>query len=102
MALRTLVHELLPVADRVPKKKINFQLASDQDSFSISGFSHNAITPFGLLKDIPIVVCKRCLEGMHAPVLFLGGGKVDLKLSLPVQDLIKATGAIVGEVTELR
>ena len=101
MALRTLVHELRSPEDRISKKKFHFQLASDEDSFELSGFGHNAISPIGLKVPIPIVICKRILE-LSPPIIYLGGGKVDVKLAIPVNELIAATHALVGELTEER
>jgi len=100
-SLRTLVHELRKPEDRLSKKKFHFQLADDQASFELSGFGHNAISPIGLKRDIPIIVCNRIL-GLNPPVIFLGGGEVDVKLALPVSDLVRGTAAIVGDITEER
>ncbi len=101
MLLRNLVHELSKPEDRLSKKKFHFQLADEADSLALSGFGHNAIAPIGLLQDIPIILCKRILD-LNPPILFLGGGEVDVKLALPVADLVRGTNAIVGEITEER
>eukprot|EP00600_Ochromonadales_sp_CCMP1393_P003346 CAMPEP_0174981516 /NCGR_PEP_ID=MMETSP0004_2-20121128/15938_1 /TAXON_ID=420556 /ORGANISM="Ochromonas sp., Strain CCMP1393" /LENGTH=104 /DNA_ID=CAMNT_0016233279 /DNA_START=288 /DNA_END=602 /DNA_ORIENTATION=+ len=101
MSLRTLVHELRDPADRLPKKRFHFQLASDEDSFKLSGFGHNAISPFGLIAtDIPIIICRRCIDEMSPPIIFLGGGKVDVKVALPVGTLVDGLNAIVGDITD--
>jgi len=34
--------------------------------------------------------------------IFLGGGKIDVKLSMSIMDLIRVTHAIVGNVTDER
>lgn len=101
MSLRTLIHELRKPEDRLSKKKFHFQLANDEDSFTLSGFGHNAISPIGLMQAIPVVICRRCL-GIKNGIIYLGGGKVDVKLALPVADLIRGTNAIVGDITEER
>ena len=101
MSLRTLVHELRRPEDRLSKKKFHFQLANDIDSFELSGFGHNAISPIGLKVNIPIIICKRCVS-MNPPIIFLGGGDVDVKVALPISDLLSGTDAIVGEITEER
>eukprot|EP00388_Colpodella_angusta_P046183 GDKK01068504.1.p1 GENE.GDKK01068504.1~~GDKK01068504.1.p1 ORF type:complete len:238 (-),score=40.21 GDKK01068504.1:127-774(-) len=100
-SLRTLVHELRKPEDRLSKKKFHFQLADDQASFELSGFGHNAISPIGLKQDIPIIICNRIL-GLNPAIIFLGGGEVDVKLALPVADLVRGTKAIVGDITEER
>lgn len=101
MSLRTLVHGLRKPEERLPKKKFHFQLASDQISFELTGFGHNAISPIGMKTAIPIIICRRCLE-LAQPVIFLGGGKVDVKLSIPVKELIVTLDAIVGDITDVR
>lgn len=101
--LRNLVHGLRPVEQRLSKKSFNFQFAPEDISLELTGFGHNGIAPFGFSsgKKIPIIVCSRCLE-VKPPLLFLGGGKVDVKLLIPVSDLLKATNAITGLITEAR
>lgn len=101
MYLRNLIHELRPVETRISKKKFHFQLASEEDNNRLSGFEHNAIAPFGLLQSIPMIICDRCVA-CNEPILYLGGGKIDVKLALPVGDLIRATGAIVGHISDAR
>lgn len=59
--LRGLVRDLLPEDVRLSKKKYNFQLADEQTSYELSGFRHNAVTPFGMLRPVP-VVCFLCVE----------------------------------------
>lgn len=101
MSLRTLVHELRKPEDRLSKKRFHFQLADDQVGFELSGFGHNAISPIGMKTDMPVIVCRRILEVPNS-IIFLGGGKVDVKLALPVADVISATKAFVGDITEDR
>eukprot|EP01039_Chlorochromonas_danica_P008150 gene8149-8992_t len=101
-ALRNLIHSLRLPASRLSKNSFNFQLAPDAKSYELSGFEHNALAPFGLKESrIPIVICSRCLA-LQPALLYLGGGHVDAKLLLPVNDLVTATNAIVGLVTDLR
>lgn len=101
--LRNLIHGLRPAEQRLSKKSFHFQLASDSDSLELTGFGHNGIAPFGFSsgKQIPIVVCSRCLD-VKPPLLYLGGGKVDVKLLIPISDLLRSTNAIVGLITENR
>lgn len=101
-ALRLLIHSQRPHAQRLSKNSFNFQLTSDAKSLELSGFEHNAIAPFGFVREnIPMVVDSRLLE-LQPPIVFLGGGHVDAKLQISVPDLIASTSAIVGSITELR
>jgi prolyl-tRNA editing enzyme YbaK/EbsC (Cys-tRNA(Pro) deacylase) len=99
--LRDLIHGLRPAASRLPRKRFHFQLADEEVSNKLSGFSHNAVSPFGMVSDIPIVICRRCTEVQPA-YLFMGGGEVDLKLGISVSDFLRATNAIVGELSTPR
>ncbi len=101
--LRNLIHGLRPAEERLSKKSFNFQLAPEDASLALTGFGHNGIAPFGFLsgKKIPIVICSRCLE-VSPPLLYLGGGHVDVKLLIPISDLLKSTHAITGLITENR
>lgn len=101
MSLRTLVHELRKPEDRLSKKKFHFQLADDEVGFKLTGFGHNAISPVGMTENIPVIICNRCLAVKNG-IIFLGGGEVDVKLALPVADLIACTNAITGNITEER
>ena len=87
--------------NRLPRKRFHFQLATEAVSSSLGGFDHNAVSPFGLLNNLPIVVCKRCVDVKY-PYLYMGGGKVDVKLGISVSDFLRSTGAYVGTVSTLR
>eukprot|EP01036_Dinobryon_divergens_P027899 gene27899-36753_t len=99
--LRTFIHELRSEQDRLSKKKFQFQLAPTAVSEALTGFGHNSVSPFGLKTPIPVIVCRRCAE-LSPPFLMLGGGEVHVKLSLPVADLIRGCGAVVGDISDLR
>lgn len=97
------------------KKKYHFQLASNEDSFRLTGYQHNAIAPLAFTYHpndeqeynqnhhnlIPLIICKKCVDLYPLPI-FLGGGKIDVKLSMSITDLIRVTDAIVGNVTDER
>lgn len=100
--LRNLVHSLRAPEQRLSKSSFNFQLASEETSFELSGFGHNAICPFGMrVKNIPVIICDRCLE-VKPPLLYLGGGKVDVKLLIPIADILRSLKAISGLITDPR
>lgn len=100
--LADVVHSLRPPAERLPKKRFHFQLAPEDVNEALTGCTHNAVTPFGLLNSsIPVIVCKRLLD-MQPKFLYLGGGAVDVKLGMPLDSFIKATNAIVGEISSVR
>lgn len=99
--LRNFVHSLKPAAERLSKSSFNFQLASEEISLKFSGFEHNAITPYGMNMDLPVIVDSRLLE-VQPGLIFLGGGFVDMKLLVPLPDLIGSLHAKVGLITDHR
>ncbi len=100
--MRNFVHSLRPAATRLSKNSFNFQLASEELSFELSGFGHNAISPYGMkVSNIPVIVCSRCLEVTPA-LLYLGGGKVDVKVLVSVNDILRSLNAYVGLITDPR
>jgi prolyl-tRNA editing enzyme YbaK/EbsC (Cys-tRNA(Pro) deacylase) len=71
-----------------------------QESEAMTGFEHNGMAPIGL-KDgvsIPIIVSDK-IAALDPPMVFLGGGDVDLKMAVDIHEFVKATNAIVGNVT---
>lgn len=99
--LRNFIHSLKPPSERLSKNSFNFQLASEEDSYRLSGFEHNAVTPYGMREKLPVIVCSRLLEVKPA-VIYLGGGLVDKKLLISVDDLVRSLDAKIGLVTEAR
>lgn len=99
--LKDLIHSLRAPSDKLPRKRFHFQLAKEEDSARLTGYKHNAVSPFGLVEDIPIVICKNCVE-MSTPYLYLGGGKVDVKVGLSVHDFVRSTKPIVGVISRAR
>ena len=48
------MRDLMPPEKQLSKKKFNFQLADEEVSFELSGFSHNAVTPIGMRCPVPV------------------------------------------------
>lgn len=99
--LRDLVHRLRKPEHRLPRKRFHFQLAPEYISTSLGGFEHNAVSPFGLLSDLPIVICERCIH-VKPPYLFMGAGRIDVKLGISIGDFLRSTEAIIGTVSAQR
>jgi len=101
-ALESKVQSLRPAENRLARKRFRFQLAPESVSDELTGFIHNAVTPFGMKTPIPVVVCQRVLD-CRPPFIFLGGGEVDMKLGLATVDLLRGTGAsVLGTVSRPR
>lgn len=78
------------------KKQYNMRLLEGEACAKLTGFEHNAVTPLGL--DLPIILSD---EIAHLPsaTFWLGGGHVDLKLRLSVEEVKSVLGAVVADVT---
>ena len=128
-ALKALLLQLnnkLVTNKKLSKKRYHFQLASNEDSYRLTGYQHNAIAPLAftchsnleqyhkndshrnannpikyLYHNIPIILCKKCVD-LQPLDIFLGGGKIDVKLSMSITELIRITQAVVGDVTDER
>jgi prolyl-tRNA editing enzyme YbaK/EbsC (Cys-tRNA(Pro) deacylase) len=86
--------------------KLNVAPAEASDE--LSGFVHNAITPFGMSHTVPVVVSRSIAD--RSGFIWLGGGEVDFKLRIPVKQLLKpgvlapgiASGPVVLDCTPRR
>jgi prolyl-tRNA editing enzyme YbaK/EbsC (Cys-tRNA(Pro) deacylase) len=86
----------LRTTNRISKRKLNFRLAPEAVNYSLTGFLHNAVSPFGLRKPLPIVLCQRCADLNY---IYLGGGEPDLKLGIAIEDLIRGLNPIITMVS---
>jgi prolyl-tRNA editing enzyme YbaK/EbsC (Cys-tRNA(Pro) deacylase) len=81
--------------EKLSKKKFHFRMAEEEDAIELTGFGYNAIMPF--LTKIPLLVLLSADIAKLSPAYFwLGGGEVDLKLGISVEEFVTLTGAIVG------
>jgi prolyl-tRNA editing enzyme YbaK/EbsC (Cys-tRNA(Pro) deacylase) len=80
-------------------KSFNMRLAPEQKALEYTGFGNNSVSPFGMLQNIPIIVTKKIAE-LNPPLLYLGMGHVDWKLSVPVERLLDNPNAHVMDLSE--
>lgn len=50
---------------------------------------------------MPIIVCQSCLQ-LSPPIIWMGGGEVDMKLGVSVIDFIHSVGALIADISEPR
>lgn len=87
---------------RLSTTDFEFRMASEEDNDRITGYSHNSVTPFGLLDStVPIVLSKSILATVPS-FIWMGGGHVHLKLGMAVHDFIQALDALVLDVSDSR
>ncbi|PFH33454.1 YbaK/proline-tRNA ligase associated domain-containing protein [Besnoitia besnoiti] len=80
---------------KLGNKKLNFNFC--RTSAELTGFVYNAITPFASKTEIPVIVDAPLLA-LQPPLLWLGGGEVDLKLRVSLADLMRIYDPLVGSV----
>lgn len=82
--------------ESVGKKKFNFRLAAEGES--LSGYSSNAIPPFGLKTEIPVILASKIKE-LSPAYFWAGGGHVDCKVRLDFDEALEKMHAQVADIT---
>ena len=97
-----------PVTERYDTNKFDFRVASSKDNDRLTGYTHNAVSPFGL-KDsnsLKIILAKSIMEetktSQTAPFIWMGGGHVHCKVGMASKDFIDALDPLVLDVTDAR
>ena len=67
---------------KLPAKAFNFRVADEADNDRLSGFKHNAVTPFGFSESRVPVVLSDAASKMG--FIWMGGGHEAFKLGVPV------------------
>jgi len=81
---------------KLSKNKINFRLCSENDNYKLSGFCHNAVTPFGMNYNMPIVLSHSIL--LDTEYFYLGAGEIDLKIKFNTKEFIEKMDCLVAEI----
>jgi len=71
-------------------------MPSADDALAVTGYARGTITPFGALKDLPVIADAAVPDG---PVS-IGGGAHGVAFTVDSEALISALGAQVADVTE--
>jgi prolyl-tRNA editing enzyme YbaK/EbsC (Cys-tRNA(Pro) deacylase) len=73
---------------RLSKSKVKLRLAPPEVSARLTGYSHNAVSPVGLVdRTVPIVLSHH-VAALQPDFVWLGGGEVDLKLGFNCQQFL--------------
>jgi prolyl-tRNA editing enzyme YbaK/EbsC (Cys-tRNA(Pro) deacylase) len=56
---------------------------------ALTGFGHNAMTPFGSLKPFTRIIVPTAIASASGSYIWLGGGRVDTKLRVFVAQLLR-------------
>lgn len=79
-------------------KYYNMRLASEEANDLLTGFSHNAVSPVGLKEPLPIILSHRIAQ-LQPQMFWMGGGEVDLKLGVDLQEFLAAYQPMVADCT---
>uniref|UniRef100_A0A6B2LLK3 YbaK/aminoacyl-tRNA synthetase-associated domain-containing protein n=1 Tax=Arcella intermedia TaxID=1963864 RepID=A0A6B2LLK3_9EUKA len=82
----------------LPKKMYHFRLAEEKESIALTGYEHNAICPFGMKYEMPYVLSER-ISHFQDSYIWLGGGDVNLKLGIKVNQFIEICKPYVVDIT---
>eukprot|EP00522_Entomoneis_paludosa_P012543 CAMPEP_0172464566 /NCGR_PEP_ID=MMETSP1065-20121228/50818_1 /TAXON_ID=265537 /ORGANISM="Amphiprora paludosa, Strain CCMP125" /LENGTH=222 /DNA_ID=CAMNT_0013220825 /DNA_START=94 /DNA_END=762 /DNA_ORIENTATION=+ len=99
--LASAIRSLRPVQERLDLSRFSFQIASSEDNDRLTGYKHNSVTPFGLLKssELAIVLEKEIVERKW---FWMGGGHVDLKLRVASTEFVDQMKPIVADISDPR
>ena len=101
--LQSEIRGLRPVSFRLDPSKFDFRLAPEEDNAQVTGYTHNAVTPFGLLQDVPIILSKAIVDSSDmTQFIWMGGGHMHLKVGMAVKEFIHFKKAMVLNVTTPR
>ena len=78
------------------KKQYNMRLLEGPACQAITGYGHNAVTP--LKQDLPMILSD-AIANLPSGQFWLGGGHIDLKLRLQVEEAVSVMKMTVADVT---
>jgi hypothetical protein len=95
--LTRLLRRLNPL---VSSRRFRLAVADQADAYRLGGFAHNAISPMGMREAIPFVLSAE-MRALEHPFVWFGGGAVDVKLGVQLEELIEvlADRVIVADIT---
>jgi len=82
----------------VSKKHFHFRLADEEVAKEITGYGYNAITPFLMKQSIPVILSEE-ITHLTPKYFWMGGGEVELKLGMSVEEFLNLTGAMVAQTS---
>lgn len=83
---------------KISKKHFHFRLADEGDAQRLTGYGYNATTPFLMQTNMPIILTEK-VTTLQPAYFWMGGGEVELKLGMSVEEFVKVTQAYVADVS---
>jgi len=87
---------------QIGRKFFKYRLAAEEDAYALSGYKYNAITPFFMQNnDLKIIISESIVKDLDPAYFYLGGGRVELKMGLSVEEFLNYFGdrVIVGNIS---
>jgi len=102
--LQSEVRALRPVNERLDPSKFEFRIALEEENDKLTGYSHNAVTPFGMLSNsVPIILAKSIQDNENmCKFIWMGGGHMRLKIGVNVAEFRRNMNALVMDISNLR
>ncbi|CAM9389685.1 unnamed protein product [Chrysoparadoxa australica] len=108
--IRKLDHgRLLKAVNANGGDKCDACLKGAEQGSAVMGFAHNAMSPFGMKTQVPIILDAAILElgkggtsSREASFIWMGSGDRHLKLGCAVSEFIQALAPIVADVSDPR
>jgi hypothetical protein len=80
------------------KKKFNLRLADPMEAEKLTGVRSGAVAPFGSSVNIPVILSAG-ISQLAPAYFYVGGGHVDCKCRLDVEEFVRVVDPIVATVT---
>jgi prolyl-tRNA editing enzyme YbaK/EbsC (Cys-tRNA(Pro) deacylase) len=101
--LQSEIRALRPLKNRLDPSNFEFRVASEEDNARVTGFSHNAVTPFGMMEHVPVILSKAIVECYDMTAfIWMGGGHIHCKLGMAVSEFVRVIKPLVLDVTDPR
>ncbi len=84
---RQIQNESASKESRLGKKAFHFRLVPEETSFQLTGYRHNAVTPFAMTEKMPMILSDS-IATLQPGYFYLGGGAIDLKIRVAIQALL--------------
>ena len=85
--------------NKLGKRQFYFRLAREEDQVRLTGYKFNAVSPVGMTEYVPIILAKSIVSQKLGSI-FLGGGEIDVKLRVSVQEFIDQVKPLIADVTD--
>eukprot|EP00347_Sterkiella_histriomuscorum_P023358 403334949 len=88
----------------IGKKQFKYRLADEADAFELSGYSYNSITPFFMKNDKLLIILSDDIVKLNPGYFWLGGGRVELKIGVSVEEFMQFFGnrVITGSISRAK